>query len=42
MYVKNEIDGWQHEIFVEHRKAVFDGFDTGFPASISLKAKDNG
>lgn len=37
-----EIDGWQHEVVVEHHEATFDGFDTVFPASISLKAKDNG
>lgn len=37
-----EIDGWLHEIVVEHRDAAFDGFDTVFPAAISLKAKNNG
>lgn len=37
-----EIDGWLYEIVVEHRDAAFDGFDTVFPAAISLKAKNNG
>lgn len=37
-----EIDGWQHEIEIGHVEEAFDGFDEVFPASISLKAKDNG
>ena len=37
-----EIDGWQHEIEIVHVEEAFDGFDEVSPASISLKAKDNG
>lgn len=37
-----EIDGWQHEIEIVHVEEAFDGFDEVFPASINLKAKDNG
>lgn len=37
-----EIDGWRHEIEIVHVEEAFDGFDEVFPASISLKAKDNG
>lgn len=34
-----DIEGWQHEIEIEHVEEAFDGFDEVFPASISLKAK---
>lgn len=35
-----EIDGWQYEIEIDHKEEAFDGFDTAFPASISLKPKN--
>lgn len=34
-----EIDNIQYEIEVSQVEEVFDGFDTVYPASISLKAK---
>lgn len=34
-----DIEGWQHEIEIEHVEEAFDGFDEVFPASIGLKAK---
>ena len=34
-----EVDGIQYDIEVEQREEVFDGFDTVYPASLSLKPK---
>ena len=37
-----EIDGTLYEIEVGHQDEVFDGFDTLYPACLTIKAKNNG
>ncbi len=37
-----EIDDTLHEIEVGHQDEAFDGFDTVYPACLTIKAKDNG
>lgn len=32
-------DGWEHDIEIEHKDEVFDGFYTAYPACIVIKAK---
>lgn len=34
-----EIEDWEHDIEVEERDEVFDGFDEVFPAHLVLKPK---
>ena len=37
-----EIDDTLYEIEVGHQDEVFDGFDTVYPACLTIKAKNNG
>lgn len=37
-----EIDDTLYEIEVGHQDEVFDGFDTLYPACLTIKAKNNG
>ena len=37
-----EIDNTLYEIEVGHQDEVFDGFDTVYPACLTIKAKNNG
>lgn len=37
-----EIDDTLYEIEVGHQDEAFDGFDTVYPACLTIKAKDNG
>lgn len=34
-------DGWMHEIEIGHKEETFDGFDTVYPAVLTIKKHSN-